>query len=355
MLALDYQPRLDGIRAIAVLLVLENHYVSIGGNFVFGHFGVRLFFVLSGYLITRIILNYKADHGSIQRKFFTFYWHRCIRLYPPLIAVIVGTAALGLANMREDWLWHILYLSNIKIFLEQSYGPAGPLWSLSVEEQFYLIWFPLLLLLPRACELPLIIGFILIGAIFRIAIGSFIWIDMLLPANIDFLACGALLSYFEVRRPDIDELQSSWTSNLVLMTSLFVIMLCARFRLSHFWLSIDSLATAMLAFCLISSARQKINMPDLRILEWPPLLHIGKISYGLYIYHYFVAELLDKKGILLLLKSGWGGRPLMLIVEVAVTMVVTEVSWWLIERPLKRLKNLSLSGLKFSNASNWSG
>jgi peptidoglycan/LPS O-acetylase OafA/YrhL len=338
-ITLSYQPRLDGVRAVAVLLVIENHFVTVGGNFTFGLFGVRLFFVLSGYLISRIIFNYRSSPAPVWKLFSVFYWRRAIRLYPPLIVVIAATIAFDLASMREDWPWHLFYLSNFKMFLDQSYGAAAPLWSLSVEEQFYLIWFPLLLLLPLRRITLAIITSIAIGSFFKLIISPFLWVAVLLPTNIDYLALGALMAYLENYQPESDERITKTASNIMLVSALLIVILIARFNESFVWSQIDDFVNGILAFCIVSSARKKTGSLYFEFLEWRPLLHIGRISYGLYIYHYFVAEYLHQYGVLSALKNSWGGRPAMLAVELALTLLVAETSWVLIERPLSKLKD----------------
>jgi peptidoglycan/LPS O-acetylase OafA/YrhL len=337
---LNYQPKLDGIRAVAVLLVLENHFVTIS-KFTYGVFGVRLFFVLSGYLISRIIFEYRSKKVPLSRSFFHFYWRRTLRLYPPLLLVVLATAFLGLANMRQDWPWHLFYLTNVKVFLDESYGQAAPLWSLAVEEQFYLIWFPFLLLLPRRWLLRAILGAITIGVVFKVTLGPYVWIDMLLPANLDYLGLGALLAYGEIFRKEADDYVSSKFSKLWLLIALFCVMSAAKLGASYFYHDVENIISGVLAFGIISSAREKIKSIFFRFLYSRPLIHLGRISYGIYIYHYFVAEWLVNIGAMSYLKGSTGGRPLMLATEIAVTFGVAELSFVFVEKPLARLKTWS--------------
>ena len=107
---------LDGWRACAILAVLFGHFVTTKGINL-GRFGVELFFVLSGYLITRIILDYRRMQPTIQRAAAQFYWRRFLRLAPPLVFAICAAAHFGVANMQNDWWIHALYLSNFQIAL----------------------------------------------------------------------------------------------------------------------------------------------------------------------------------------------------------------------------------------------
>jgi peptidoglycan/LPS O-acetylase OafA/YrhL len=140
---LDYLPRLDGVRALAVGGVLVTHFMWFLEpiqTMELGRTGVRLFFVLSGFLITRILLDYRS-RMSVGEAARHFYWRRFLRLAPPFYLAVTVALILNLANMREDWPWHVFYLSNFLLAARGSVEPVGHLWSLAVEEQFYLVWF----------------------------------------------------------------------------------------------------------------------------------------------------------------------------------------------------------------------
>jgi peptidoglycan/LPS O-acetylase OafA/YrhL len=103
----DYMPRLDGLRAVAVGIVLVTHFWST--PLIPGEIGVRIFFVLSGYLISRILLGYRKTSLSVGQAAAHFYWRRFLRLTPALYMAIACAAAFGIANMRKDWWVHALY------------------------------------------------------------------------------------------------------------------------------------------------------------------------------------------------------------------------------------------------------
>ncbi len=117
MSSLPYVPRLDGFRAIAIGTVFVSHFLPSGiltwvGP---GGVGVRAFFVLSGYLITRILLRYRASGAPLTSVAATFYRRRLLRLTPAYyLAIAVGTA-VGIANLRSDWWIHALYFSNFYV------------------------------------------------------------------------------------------------------------------------------------------------------------------------------------------------------------------------------------------------
>src|ERR1700761_829228 len=149
-------PRLDGLRALAVGGVFLDHFVHAPAIHALrtGDARVRLFFVLSGFLITSILLEERDRAPRLADSAVRFYGRRLLRLSPALWLAIAAAAALGLANMRHDWWKHGLYLTNFMVAKHHNWlGPAH-FWTLSVEEQFYLVWFFVVMVAPRRWLVP---------------------------------------------------------------------------------------------------------------------------------------------------------------------------------------------------------
>jgi peptidoglycan/LPS O-acetylase OafA/YrhL len=162
-------PELDSLRAFAVLAVVWSHSSNINIG-ISGFQGVLLFFVISGFLITGILLNARAAEASPWSVLYAFYARRFLRIFPIYYAVLFVALAVGFPSVRDAIGWHLAYLSNW-YFAYQGFDKVSHLWSLAVEEQFYLVWPWLVLLVPSAA-LPWIIGAtILVGPISRLAIG----------------------------------------------------------------------------------------------------------------------------------------------------------------------------------------
>ena len=145
----SYRPQLDTLRAIAVTSVLVTHLLLSFGP---AHHGVRLFFVISGFLITTILLKQRDDPAQpLGNKLRTFCIPWLIRIWPIYYATLLAAALVNLDGIDASLPWHLLYLSNFYYMKLGSWDPwiTGHLWSLSVEEQFYLIWPPIVLLVPR--------------------------------------------------------------------------------------------------------------------------------------------------------------------------------------------------------------
>ncbi len=144
----SYRPQLDGLRAIAVMAVVFQHFAPSGWSKVipWGGLGVTLFFVLSGYLITGILLKGREEPGMLRH----FYIRRALRIFPVYYATLLIAALLAIPPVRETFWWHAFYLSNVLFALKNSYfGAVSPFWSLAVEQHFYLIWPWVVLFVPR--------------------------------------------------------------------------------------------------------------------------------------------------------------------------------------------------------------
>ena len=157
--ALSLMPQLDGVRAIAISAVLLAHFPVFPALVQIyamqpGQLGVRLFFVLSGFLITRILLHCRdlvesgtVSLGAVLRRFYT---RRALRIFPLYFLVVGVFAWLGAPNVREHLVWHLTYTTNFRMAaLASNLFPAGHFWSLAIEEQVSAVWPLLTLVLPR--------------------------------------------------------------------------------------------------------------------------------------------------------------------------------------------------------------
>lgn len=208
-----YIKELDSVRAIAIILVLIWHGLPQDPflrKFLPGPTGVNLFFVVSGFLITQILLDNrnKAERSNGRKGTIleSFYIRRVLRIVPIYILTIVATAllrhTLSLGYGKEELVSNITYTTNFFIYIKQYWPIATPhFWSLAVEEQFYLLWPLLMLFLPKKAILPTIIVFISIGFISQ-SLATESNFSPVLPTNcFDCLGLGALLAWVFVYKP----------------------------------------------------------------------------------------------------------------------------------------------------------
>jgi peptidoglycan/LPS O-acetylase OafA/YrhL len=214
---------IDGLRAAAILLVVAWHYLGASDGpqslpwrlFIFGRCGVDLFFVLSGYLITSILLR----HRGSPRYFSAFYGRRAFRILPVYAAMLMVFLAGRLSGVGHSlfdgtlpWWSYALGIQNIFMSIHQSYGAIwlGGTWSLAIEEQFYLL-FPLIVLWLPAAWLPRFLVATLIacplGRIISYQAGDGFSYYVLTPFRADILAIGALIAWVRFCGPVPDRLR----------------------------------------------------------------------------------------------------------------------------------------------------
>jgi peptidoglycan/LPS O-acetylase OafA/YrhL len=341
---LGYMPRLDGLRALAVGGVFLDHFVHSPHVHVWrtGDAGVRLFFVLSGFLITSILLDERGPSSRTGVAAARFYGRRLLRLSPALWLAIAAAAALGIANMRHDWWMHGLYLTNFMVAWRHDWlGPAH-FWTLSVEEQFYLGWFFVVVVAPRRWLVPAILACIAVGPIYRSLLAQPTnpdWPIALLPGQIDTLALGALLAWAQ-RSPEGEPLKRLFGSRAMLLTCLAAtVVLSAPLGWDYrAYRALPVLGVGLTSACIILQAARTFAPGRGGPLDWPALRHVGRISYGLYVYHWFVPPAFDRFWPGFTDVHGAGPKLLHAALFIAVTFAVAEASWWLVERPVLGLK-----------------
>jgi peptidoglycan/LPS O-acetylase OafA/YrhL len=274
-----YEPALDGLRALAILLVVAFHANTPG--FDNGRIGVDVFFVLSGYLITSILLQ-RPTLGS-------FYKRRLWRLAPALAGLLAFNVTIWPFLYPTDntplldALWAGLYLSDIAIPFAGMKGGLAHTWSLAIEMQFYLLW-PFLLRLPaRLLPLTLLALYAVLTAARFVLLGSFEWTPVYMsPIHVTGLILGGFLALY---RPQITARPWMGYLGLVLLTLAFWRMnwpIATR----SFSLLAAEVATALLIM--------GCGAPSLltRVFSSKPLVTLGILSYGLYLWHYPAVRIL---------------------------------------------------------------
>jgi peptidoglycan/LPS O-acetylase OafA/YrhL len=282
--------QLDGIRAIAVLMVFAEHTEHLR----FGWAGVDLFFVLSGYLITRIL---RRD-ASEPRYWSRFYIKRAARILPPLALCMALSALLFDLHLRWLWLAYLLFGANVaEAFRPAASGPLSVLWSLAVEEHFYLLWPLAVRYLNRRHLIYLLGALLLLEPGMRAIATTFThtcWpVYFLTPFRLDGLAAGSLLAL--LLEDDATKRRIAALTGPLLCVSaatLIVAVACLRsFTREADSILFNSLGyslVALIAASLIGQVLLHQKSAAVTLLSLRPLTFLGSISYGFYLFHKMV-------------------------------------------------------------------
>ncbi len=353
---MEYRRDIDGLRALAVIPVILYHagLPGMDGGFV----GVDVFFIISGYLITAILLR-EMQAGAFS--FAAFYERRARRILPALFVVM-------LVCLPGAWVWMLPYQllefsrsliatsvfgSNVLFWLESGYfeGPATqkPLlhtWSLAVEEQFYILAPMVLALLWRFGRAWLWMGVIALTALSLDMAHRYVWGDVtfsfyMLPTRAWELLAGVLLALYLSRRarPDGRLADMGATLGVMMVLGTMLVMNDSPAWPSP-WTLIPVVGTVLILLC----ARPE-NLVG-RVLGWGPLVGIGLISYSAYLWHYplFAFARLQADGT---------PAPLTMAFLAGFTLILAAVSWKLVEQPVRQRRvlktrgSLCLTGLSF--------
>jgi peptidoglycan/LPS O-acetylase OafA/YrhL len=300
-----------------------------------GNFGVRCFFIISGFLITTLLLKEREMTGGISMK--GFYIRRALRIFPPSLAyigIIATCSALGWLTLKSGDLIHALtYTMNYHFHRAWWFDH---LWSLSVEEQFYLLWPWLLYWAGNRRGMKIAWGVVLVVPVIRASMwflfhASDSAMTKHFEANADALAAGCLLSMNFNRIGTMrlyQRLQSSllyWILSLGLVLggqSLFAV------RPASFYVIGQTITNLGIALCIDWSMRN----PDKgigRFLNWGPIVYIGVLSYSLYLWQNAF------------LNSDWDAWPAKLPINILLAFGIAIASYYIVEKPFLRLKRLA--------------
>ncbi|MGH9079127.1 MAG: acyltransferase family protein [Acidimicrobiales bacterium] len=350
---LGYMPALDGIRAVSIIGIMANH-----GGFSWaagGVISVNVFFVLSGFLITMLLMKEWSRQGTIRLR--AFWARRARRLLPALFVLLGGIGVYALlfmpggtqSSVRSDGLSTLVYISNWhQIFSGQSYfaqvsaqSPLLHTWTLAIEEQFYLVWPLVVVAVLKLWRSPRVLLIVTVVAVVASAVEMALLFhpgtdpsriyygtdtraqDILTGAAAGILLCG--------RRPASSRRARRGASWLAFIAA-------AGFAWE--WSQIDGtsalpyrggflLADVLVVLVIVGVTMAPAGIPA-RALSFAPLRFVGQVSYGLYLWHWpiFLVLTSERTGL-----EGWS----LFALRCAVTFVIAVISWYLVETPVRQM------------------
>jgi len=342
-----YAPALDGLRGVSILAVMafNGHMSWMQGGFI----GVDIFFVLSGFLITALFVQEYNRTSVIRLK--DFYVRRALRLLPALFALILFSVAYALLLQPQDKagdtlkgvFYSLFYVANwvqVPPF-EPGIGPLSHTWSLSVEEQFYIIWPLMLLLLLKLKSRRLILTILFVLITISILLNIWLWhggvphLRMYFGtdarANEILIGCAAaMLLSWGMLKP---ALRLKWALRLGAVMALAGV-LASFFLLSHYGPFVYNGGFALISIGIAVLIIDMLVFPSSlsRCFEFAPLVWIGKISYGLYLWHFPIFEAFRK------LFEGKTSPVFYKVAGIVVTVLVATASYYFLEQPFLKLK-----------------
>ncbi len=348
-----HRGQIDSLRGIGITTVVLAHCVP---DYYLGRFSlttemgmsaVYMFFVLGAFLITSQLLTTAERRtmarDTLKKPLLGFYSRRAFRLLPPLYLGLFVAAALNLPYIRHELPWHALFGTNLYYALyphAPQTSSAGHLWSLIVQEQFYLIWPLFIFLLPRR----------LLGWAFGsvMLIGAYAWIPgnaipsvVIAAAGIAYLyslAIGGLAALAQSH--GIDLRRFNWLAIPLLVLLLFADMVQVRAGEipSGYAALIAHLCRTALLVLLVVNVSRGLHGRAGALFGAPGLQYIGRISYGIYVYHLFILAIVVKT----LTNLGFAGltayKLLIFALVYSATLAAASISWRWMETPINRYR-----------------
>lgn len=350
----QYIRQLDGLRFFAIVSVMIGHWYQwqinnlIFGKIPFAH-GVLLFFVLSGFLITRILLVERDNVEKVavpkKKLLINFYLRRFLRIMPIYYLTILLMYFINYQQARELTPWLLTYTSNIYQSINNCYvGGFTHFWSLAVEEQFYLFWPLLILFVSKEKILKVIVATIIFSLFSRFVFVLFIekpYATDFFTTNVLFaLSFGGLLAYLNVYK--VDKSRKISKNNFYLPISIFVYILLSvifhYFNFSTYFLLFDQFLFSVVMFFVVSKASTNSFSGVFNwLLTNKYSVYLGKISYGLYVFHLFIPDFFW------FMQPKWGlvatNKYMACLLYFGLSVAFAHLSWELIEKPINSLKS----------------
>jgi len=351
---MNHIKQLDSLRALAVMLVIINHwniapldFISPEWKDVLGSAGVDIFFVLSGFLITRILLEQRAktqiEKIDTRLLIKNFYFRRALRIFPVYYLFVIGISLFqyySIGHLLPEISYYVSYTTNyFKLFHESDHLSMGHLWSLAVEEQFYLVWPWLILFIDQTKVLRTILIFIAIGIASMYMLHTIKNHFYMTICCFQAFGAGGLLAWLTIFKPDLLKKAESIT-RLLAISGIILIILGVLFPYANF-IPLRIKNTCIAFYLIIHLYQMQYNKKFTFgfFFNNPFIIYIGKISYGIYLFHIsipyvwnYLPEEINCIIPLYLTHSGiW-------ISNFVILLAMASLSYYLVEKPFLNMK-----------------
>ena len=328
--------RLDTLRTVAILMVIASHHYLV---VELGWAGVDLFFVLSGFLITRILRSSFTRRSYWSR----FYLKRAVRILPPLLILFVVAFLLSRHIPLPTFIGYGLFLGNVMNVTKYRNGLFVVLWSLAVEEHFYIFWPFAVRFLSRRNLLLLLAAVLVTEPILRSLatphVSTFEPIFLLTPFRLDGLAAGAMLALL-TEHVAAERWLSRWSfPGLLATAAVFGLLrsLLPTFTRDQNSVSFNGAGYTLIAATCFFIVAWVLLLPKGSIntlLSAPPLVYLGRISYGMYLLHIIVITVLKKRLHIPFGVDGITETQRIFPLELAITIGLAAISFQFYEKPI---------------------
>ena len=351
-----YFPNLNGLRFIAALAVIIYHVYGL--ETLNGHLGVILFFALSGFLITTLLLEEKEVTSTVNIKF--FFIRRCLRIWPLYFLIVLITFLLvgiifqgySLSTYKGNFWYYLIFIPNVAFIINAALPYASILWSVGSEEQFYVtwpflvkytgvyFWVVLIVVLVGFTALPNVLDYLNFhrygGKNEVMAFISHLMVRM----AFNCMATGALTAYIWRKRPGLFRYIFSVPAQVV------VILLTLLLWIKNYHKMGSDEVFAILFSLIIANAA--LNPANILKLENAVFKHLGKISYGLYVYHLLVLAVVTYAAVEI--TGSPLGKHALFATGTLATIGVATVSYNYFEKFFLKIKNLRFTVIKSGDA-----
>lgn len=346
---MKYIKQLDSLRAIAVILVIISHWIFSENELmrILGFFGVDIFFVLSGFLITGILLKNKTKGLEIgvnkKQLLKNFYAKRFLRIFPiyyfTIFIVYLFKESLQ-TDIETSIGYHLSYTSNYYFFKIQGWDRVtAHFWSLSVEEQFYLIWPWIILFLNNKHIKKAIYIFIVIGFISQVLTMNIGFGGIILSNSFDAFGMGGLLAWHMIyKEKNLKGFYKKVSLITIILISIFLIGVFFKLWDIKIQFFLTLFIFWMLTFIILKRDSKSIFFK--LILNNKALIFMGKISYGIYLFHKILPSLFSglKRYLPVISFNSISLKLSYLLWDFAILLLVSWLSFKLLEQPFLRMK-----------------